>query len=136
MLHEHFQVSLIVHNLIFILIGFAGVAIATFSPPRGPRSKTLCILLFWILAGGGIVGLVTTSAGEINGFENSVRWLEEDLKRDSKVFRDIQEDFQKNFTTMKENERRLLGQLVAQGELSQESKKKIDAALFMYGVRN
>ena len=93
--YEHFQVSLIVHDLIFILIGFAGVAIATFSPPRGPRSKTLCILLFWILAGGGIVGLVTTSAGEINGFENSVRWLEEDLKRDSKVFRDIQEDFQK-----------------------------------------
>jgi|SRR5215831_8995141 len=87
MLHDHFQVSLILHNLIFILIGFVGVAIATFSRPRGPRSKTLCIILFWILAGGGIVGGITTSAEEIRGLENRVRYQDEVLKRESKEIR-------------------------------------------------
>ena len=135
-LHEHFQTSLIVHSLILILIGFAGIAIATFSSPRGTRSKTLCTILCCILTSAGIVGAITTSAREIKWLEQSVRVLEESRERDSKMFRAIQQDFQKNVNTMRENERRLLGQLAAQGELSQESKKKIDAALFMYGVRN
>src|SRR5215469_14423882 len=111
MLHEHFQDSLIVHNLIFILIGFAGVAIVAFSPPRGLKSKTLCIILCWILAGGGVVGMVTTSAGEIKWLEETIRVLEENMERESRVARYRQ----KHIGEMNENAQRVLGQLVAQG---------------------
>ena len=130
MLHEHFQVSLIVHNLIFILIGFAGVAIAAFSPPRGLKSKTLCIILCWILAGGGVVGMVTTSAGEIKWLEETIRVLEENMERESRVARYRQ----KHIEEMNENAQRVLGQPVAQGGLSQENKKEIDAALCCPGA--
>ena len=125
---EHFQVSLIVHNLIFILIGFAGVAIATFSSPRGPRSKTLCVVLCWILAGGGIVGMVATSAEEIKGLESMVRYQGDGLKQYSKEIRHRR----KQIREMNENAQQLLGQLVAQGGLSQENKIKIDATLVPY----
>ena len=149
MLHEHFQDSLIVHNLIFILIGFAGVAIVAFSPPRGLKSKTLCIILCCILVGGAIVDVITTSAGKIEGLEATIRGRDEafqhhwaqsisDWNRAARIQREElkqnQEEIkhtQEKIREMNENSQRLLRQLVAQGGLSQEKKKRIDAVLAM-----
>jgi len=126
-------------NLIFILIGFVGVAIGTSSPPRGPRSKTLCIIFCWTLAGGGIVGAITTSAGKIKELEatrrDSDQMINEVVKAVARHGWELKLNHryivhgEEKIKDMNENAQRLLSQLVAQGGLSPENKKKIDAVL-------